>query len=52
MEREVVKRGKQGVVIRFILAKEHKDKTAAWKQRLFKLLHVFNVRSIDFSGSL
>ena len=31
---------------RFILAKSDKDKIAAWKQDLIRVLHVFNVRLI------
>jgi hypothetical protein len=41
-----VKQGKRNVAIRFILAKGDKERIAAWKQDLVRVLHVFNVRSI------
>jgi hypothetical protein len=40
------KQGKQNVVFRFILAKRDKNKIVAWSQDLFRILHVFNVRSM------
>ena len=42
----VVKQGKHNVFYRFVLSKSDKDKIAAWKQDLVRILHVFNVRSI------
>jgi hypothetical protein len=51
MQRKVVKRGKQNSVFRFFLSKDDKDKIAAWKQDLVRILQVFNVRSIDSSGN-
>ena len=48
MQRKVDKQGKQNVVFRFLLAKGDKDKITAWKQELVRVLHVFNVRSIDY----
>ena len=33
-------------MFRFILAKGDKEKIAAWKQDLVRILHVFNVRSV------
>ena len=47
IQRKVVKQGKRNVAIRFFLAKGDKDKIAAWRQDLVRVLHVFNVRSID-----
>ena len=47
MQRKVDKRGKRNAVSRFILAKGDKDKIAAWKQDLVRVLQVFNVCSID-----
>ena len=46
IESKGVKQGKRNAASRFILAKRDKDKIAAWKQDLIRLLHVFNVRSI------
>jgi hypothetical protein len=46
MQRKVVKRGKRNGVLRFILAKDDKDKIADWKQDLVRILQVFNVRSL------
>jgi hypothetical protein len=50
MQRNVDKQGKRNGFMRFILAKGDKDKIAAWNQELFRLLHVFNVRSIGSVG--
>jgi hypothetical protein len=50
MQRMVDKQGKRNGFMRFILAKGDKDKIAAWNQELFRLLHVFNVRSIGSVG--
>ena len=46
MQKNVNKQGKRNVVIRFMLAKGDKDKIAGWNQDLFRVLHVFNVRSV------
>ena len=43
IQKKVVKQGKRNVVSRFILAKSDKEKIAAWKQDLVRVLHVFNV---------
>jgi hypothetical protein len=37
--------------LRFILAKDDKDKIAGWKQDLVRILQVFNVRSIGSRNS-
>jgi hypothetical protein len=50
MQRKVNKQGKRSMVLRFILAKGDKDKIAAWNQDLFRILHVFNVCSVDSIG--
>ena len=47
IHRKVVKQGKRNAAIRFFLAKGDKDKIVAWRQDLVRVLHVFNVRSID-----
>jgi hypothetical protein len=52
MQRNIDKRGQRNVVLRSILAKGDKDKIAAWNQDLMRVLHVFNVRSIDPVGNL
>ena len=46
MQGKVVRRGKRSSFSRFVLAKGDKDKIAAWKQDLVRILHVFNVRLI------
>jgi tetratricopeptide (TPR) repeat protein len=46
IQRKVVKQGRRNALSRFILAKSDKDKIAAWKQDLIRVLHVFNVRSL------
>jgi hypothetical protein len=51
MQRKVDRRGKRSAVIRFMLAKGDKDEIAAWNQELFRILHVFNVRSFGTVGS-
>jgi hypothetical protein len=51
MQRKVVKRGKRNAVFRFFLSKDDKDKIAAWKQDLVRILQVFNVRSISLAGN-
>ena len=45
MERNVVKLGKQNTISRLFRSQEEKDKIAAWKLDLNRVLHVFNVRS-------
>ena len=51
MQRNVNKRGKRGIVLRFILVKSDKDKIATWIQDLARVFHVFNVRSIGSVGN-
>ena len=46
IQRKVVKHGKRNAVTRIILSKSNKDRIAAWKQDLVRVLHVFNVCSI------
>ena len=50
MQKKVAKRGKRNGVLRFILAKDDKDKIAGWKQDLVRILQVFNVRPIESAG--
>jgi hypothetical protein len=50
MQGKVVKQGKRNAVYRFVLSKSDKDKIAAWKQDLIRILHVFNVRSVGSVG--
>jgi hypothetical protein len=51
MQRKVAKRSKRGGVLRFILAKDDKEKIGGWKQDLVRILQVFNVRSIGSPGN-
>jgi hypothetical protein len=50
IQRKVIKQGKRNAVSRFILTKNDKEKIAAWKQDLLRVLHVFNVRPIGPVG--
>ena len=47
IQRKVMKQGKRNVISRHLHAKNDKEKIAGWKSDLNKILHVFNVRSID-----
>ena len=49
IEMKVVKQGKRNPFSRFIHAKGDKDKIGGWKQDFIRVLHVFNVRSINFA---
>ena len=51
MQRNVNKRGKRSVILRFILTKGDKDRIAGWNQDLLRVLHVFNVRLSLFVGT-
>jgi hypothetical protein len=51
MQGKVVKRDKRNAVFRFIFSRDDKDKVAAWKQDLVRILQVFNVRSIGSAGN-
>ena len=46
IQRNVIKRGKRNVVSRHLHAKNDKEKIAAWRSDLGRILQVFNVRSI------
>ena len=51
IQKRVSKRGKRKAVLRFVLAKDDKDKIATWKQDLVRVLQVFNVRSLGSAGN-
>jgi hypothetical protein len=46
IQRNVVKQGKRNGISRHIHARNDKERIAAWKLDLNKILHVFNVRSV------
>jgi len=46
IERNIIKQGNRNVVSRRLHAKNDKEKIAAWKLDLDKILQVFDVRSI------
>jgi len=46
IQRNVIKQGKRNVISRHLHAKNDKDKIAAWKSDLNRILQIFNVRSI------
>ena len=50
IQRRVVKQSKRNVISRHLHAKNDKDKIAAWRLDLNRILHVFNVRSIALWG--
>ena len=50
IQRKVIKQSKRNVVSRHLHAKNDKDKIAAWRLDLNRMLHVFNVRSIASVG--
>jgi len=46
IERNIIKQGKRSVISRPLRAKNNKEKIAAWKLDLEKIIQVFNVRSV------
>ena len=50
IQRKVKKQGKRNVASRLACAKGDKDKIAAWKQDLLRVLNVFTVRLITSVG--
>ena len=50
IQRKVNKQGKRNVTSRLAYAKGDKDKIAAWKQDLLRVLNVFTVRFITSVG--
>ena len=52
IQRRVIKQSKRNVISRHLQAKNDKDKIAAWRSDLNRILHVFNVRSIASVGQL
>ena len=50
IRRKLVKQGKPSAVPRIVPSKDDKDKIAAWRQDLAKVLQVFDVRSIGPIG--
>ena len=47
IQRKVVEQSKRNVASQFFNSKGDKEKVAAWKQDLVRVLHVFNVRSVS-----
>ena len=46
MQRRITKQGERNVIFRHLHAKNDKEKIAAWRLDLIRILHVFNVRPI------
>jgi hypothetical protein len=46
IQRRIIKQGKRNVDLRHLHAKNDKEKIAAWKLDLIRIVDVFNVRSI------
>ena len=49
IQKKIIKEGKRNVISRHLHAKNDKDKIAAWRLDLNRILHVFNVRSIFYA---
>ena len=47
IQAKVLKRGGRGRASRFLHSRDDKDAIAAWKSDLNRILHVFNVRSLN-----
>ena len=47
IQRKIVGQGKRRAVSRFSYAKSDKDAIVGWRQDLNRILHIFNVRSIN-----
>ena len=52
IQKEIVKLGKRSAASQAFHAKNDKDRIATWKQDLYRILHVFNVRSLAFGWHL
>ena len=50
IQQRIVKQGKRGAISRHFHAKNDKDKIAAWRSDLNRILQVFNVRTIVLYG--
>ena len=46
IQRRIIKQSKRNVISRHLHARIDKDKIAAWRMDLVRILQVFNVRSI------
>ena len=46
IQKEVAKLGKRNAASQAFHVKNDKDKIATWRQDLYRILHVFNVRSL------
>ena len=46
IQRHIVERGKSNPISRRYHAKDDKKATATWRLDLYRILHVFNVRSV------
>ena len=45
IQRRIVKQGKRNAISRHLHARNDKDKIAAWRTDLVRILHIFNVCS-------
>ena len=52
IQRNTIKQSKRNAVSRLVYAKTDKEKIAAWKSDLSRILHVFNVRPTISAGVL
>jgi len=46
IEQKIIKQGRRNVNSRYLHAKDDREKIAAWRSDLDKILQVFNVRSV------
>ena len=44
IQTRIVERGKRNVILRYLYARNDREKIAAWSSDLIRVLHVFNVR--------
>ena len=51
IERDVIKLGKRNAISRLFHPKDDKERIAAWRSDLNRVLHVFNVRSTTSSSA-
>ena len=49
IQRKVTKKGKRKLASRYFHAKNDREKITTWRSDLNKILHIFNVRSIDYT---
>ena len=49
---DIIEKGRRNLLSRLVHAKNDKEAIATWKLALNRILHVFNVRSVDLTQLL